>query len=290
MRCAIEEVGKETRQKSALVSSAERENECRDDEVRGTIHKGYVKKYVLVLLAMTLCVGCGKYKEELEYTKLQVDKLTSENKKMAETTAALEREKLGLSDELRLLTSKTEALQKELASLNRAKVVADDENAQLKKKIEELQSEMNLLKTQKADVERVSDEQKRRTGVVEQPGPSRGRDRKGPDVIASAGGEEKKPGQNFTPCEAVIAYMKRSEGIIRNHKGEQRRKMLEQAKRELSGAMKGAPDKAVKAANSWVNELRRGWDKPGGDIVFKLLTKRNAVLEACGKTPEEAGF
>jgi hypothetical protein len=54
--------------------------------------------------------------------------------------------------------------------------------------------------------------------------------------------------------------------------------------------MKGAPTQAVKSAHAWVNELSTSWDKPGEKTVYNLLTNRNAALDACGKTPDEAGF
>jgi hypothetical protein len=84
--------------------------------------------------------------------------------------------------------------------------------------------------------------------------------------------------------------MKASEGIVRQHKGTERTKLLEQVRQQYAPRMKGAPEKAIKAAENWVKEGSKFWDQSGGDGVFSLLQLRNTVLEACGKSPDAAGL
>lgn len=290
MACTVKQVAERTLQLGSPASSTAAKHEFGWHAGTGGRRAHFLTRYLLVSLTMMLCFGCGNYREELESAKLQVDRLSSENRKMAEAAAGLEQEKMRLSDEVKQQSGKSDALRTELAALKKAKASTDDENSQLKRKIAELQNEITSLKLQKADLERERDELKKiNTGPVQE-GSSRGKEQAGAGVPAPANRAETKPSECLTPCDAVVAFMKRSEGIIRNNTGEQRRKLLEQVKRDMGEAMRGAPEKAVKAANSWVNELSRGWDKPGEDIVFKLLNKRNTVLDACGKKPEEAGF
>jgi hypothetical protein len=93
----------------------------------------------------------------------------------------------------------------------------------------------------------------------------------------------------MSPCEAVLAFMNASEQAVKSHKGEQRTDILEKVKQEYGPRMKGAPEKARKNAQAWVDELSKSWDKPGDNTVFNLITKRNAALGACEKKPGDVG-
>jgi|WetSurSiteA1Bulk_404760.scaffolds.fasta_scaffold174566_2 hypothetical protein len=99
----------------------------------------------------------------------------------------------------------------------------------------------------------------------------------------------KQPAE-LSPCDAVIAFMKASEAVVRQHKGQERTIALEQVKQQFAPKMKGAPEKATKAAENWVKQGSKFWDQSGGDGLFGLLQLRNNVLEACGKSPDAAGF
>ena len=84
--------------------------------------------------------------------------------------------------------------------------------------------------------------------------------------------------------------MKVSEQVVRQQKGKERATWLEQVKKQYTPRMQGAPAKAIKAAEDWVKEGTKFWDQSPDDAVFRLLQLRNVVLDACGKSPDSAGF
>ncbi len=176
-----------------------------------------------------------------------------------------------------------------MAELKKSGKSLEEENGRLKKRNNELQDELTQLKRQKGDLERDIEELKKRATDAAQAGRSSQadidatRERQVQEMVP-------KPLEGLDPCEAVLAFMKKSEAIVREHKGEQRTKLLEAVKQEYAPRMKGAPEKAVKSAEAWVNEVNRSWDKLHDNSVFSLINKRNEVIKACGKKPGEAGF
>jgi phage-related tail protein len=245
-------------------------------------------RVVLVCLAVALCFGCG-YKDELERQKQQVDRMHSEVQRLSETLGSLEKEKTRLGDDLKVLADKNASLQTEVADLKKAKDSSEADNAKLRKRNSELQDELDSLKRQKTDLEREVGELNKK--LSESPPPQGSSQAQPP-----GSGPQAVPGKVSSgppppnPCDTVIVFMKQSAQIIKQNKGNQRTKRLAQLKQELAKSMEGAPPKAVKSAEAWVNELSATWDKRNDDSVYKLLTLRNAALEACGMKPQEVGF
>lgn len=250
----------------------------------------FCAKLCLVCLAVAVASGCGRYKEELENAKQQIDRLSAENKKLTEVAANLEKEKNRVSDELKLFSDRTSKMQKEMDEAKRAKAAVSEENAELKKRNSAIQEDLTSLRREKADLQRKVEELNKPAAESVQPG-------KRPEAgfaempqQPGAGKQVSKPQGKMTPCDAVIEFMKKSGEIVRQQKGEERTKSLQQVRQQYASRMRGAPAKAVKAAEVWVNELSSSWDNPKGDTVLSLLIKRNAALEACNKKPEDAGF
>ena len=244
----------------------------------------------LVCLVLVLASGCGRYKEELESAKQQIDKLTSESKRSAEVSANLEKERVRLSDELKLLSDKTAKMEQELGTLQKAKASLDDEIGKLRKRNSELQEELTPLKKEKVELLREAEDLKKRTAEPVQlektPGPSPAETaphRSTKEQVARQRG-------NLTPCDAIVEFMKNSQEVVRQHKGEERAKLLEGIKQQYASRIEGAPEKAIKAAEAWVSELSSSWDSPKDDTVYSLISKRNAAMAACGKKPQDAGF
>jgi len=246
-------------------------------------------RMALLCVAVSLCFGCGKYKEELEQQKQQVGTLQAQVQRLSETSASLDKEKSRLGDELKALSDKNASLQKEMADLKKVQNSQERETGELKKRNSELQDQLESLKRQKTDLEREVGELNQRLSELAPPEkPSQAEpSEKAPQVMPGPVSSAATPP---TPCDAVIQYMKRSGEIVRLNKGDQREKLLKQLKQELAHSMKGAPAKAVKSADAWVKELSATWDKRHDDSVYNLLSLRNAALDACGKKPEDAGF
>ncbi len=237
--------------------------------------------WALILGVLLFMVsGCGKYKEELETAKQQIENLNSEVKKLTDDVARLSQEKNRLSDESRTLSDKNTRMQRDLDDLNRAKTTLTAENKDMKQRNSAAEQEIASLKKEKADSAKQIEELKNRVAeLVSPPKPS----------VAMPAETAKKP-EELSPCDAVIAFMKASEGIIRQQRGKERTKLLEQVKQQYAARMKGAPEKAIRAAENWVKEGAKLWDQSHEEGVFRLIRQRNIVLEACGKSPEAAGF
>lgn len=250
----------------------------------------FCAKLCLVCLVVAVASGCGRYKEELENAKQQVDRLTAENKRLTEVAASLEKEKNRVSDELKLLSDKTSKIQKEMDELKRARAAVSEENAELKKRNSAIQGDLVSLRREKADLQRKVEDLNKRAAESVQPGRPPEASLAEMPQQPGAGKRVSKPQGKQTPCDAVVEFMKKSGEIVRQQKGEERTKSLQQVKQQYASLMRGAPEKAVKAAEVWINELSSSWDNPKGDTVLSLLMKRNAALEACNKKPEDAGF
>ena len=249
-------------------------------------------RVLLAGLVIVLVSGCGRYKEDLEQAKKQIDTLTADNKKCSETTASLEKEKQRWTEERQAAEKKIDALQKELSDLKKTNASLADERKNLTKKNSELSKDLFALKREKAELSKQVEELKARTTQAMRPEQTPKAGRPEGEPLRAAGAAIPKAPQELTPCKAVLAFMKASEKVIREYRGGERTSILEKVKQEYGPRMKGAPQKAIQNAKKWVDELSSAWDKPGGgkDAMFNLLRKRNAVLDACKIKPADAGF
>lgn len=244
----------------------------------------------LVCLVFLIASGCGKYKQELESAKQQINTLSAESKRLNEALANLEKEKTRLSDELKVLSEKDSKLQQELANLSKDKAALFEENKELKKDNSSMKDEIAALKQEKSDLSKEVEDLKKLSGT----GPETGTETTVPSPQATQmpGLKEQieKPQESSNPCDAVIEYMNTGLGIVKQHKGADRKRLLEQARKEYALRMQGAPAQAVKSAEAWLAEVVRSWDSTHNDTVLSLITKRKAVLDACGKKPSDIGF
>ncbi|MDQ7782487.1 MAG: hypothetical protein RDU20_06400 [Desulfomonilaceae bacterium] len=239
---------------------------------------------LIVSISLLMVSGCGRYKEEIENAKQQIDKLNAQVKQLTEEAARLNQDKSRLSDQVKTLSEKNERIQQELEDLNKTKAALAAENKELKKKTGSAEDEIASLKREKSRLAKEVDELKKRPDILvpppKSPAPS-------PDETGPPSAEQQ---QELTPCDQVMAFMKASEAIVRTQKGEERVKSLEQLREQYAPRMKGAPEKAIRAAEDWVKEGTKFWDEPDDDSTFRALRLRNTVLESCGKSPEEAGL
>jgi hypothetical protein len=239
---------------------------------------------LIVSVSLLMVSGCGRYKEELESAKQQIEKLNAEVKKLTEDAARLNQEKSSLGEDLKTLSDKNTRMQRELEDLNKAKAGLSSENKEIKKNLGVCDEEIASLKREKVHVAQEIEELKKRLTESAPPPQSPA------PVPTEVGSGSDKQVEQPSPCDAVVAFMKASEAIVRQHKGTERAKLLKQVKQQYAPGMKGAPEKAVKAAENWVKEGSKLWDKSSSDSVFRLLQLRNSVLEACGKAPSKSGF
>ncbi len=256
----------------------------------GREKKTVLTRFLFVCLAVILVSGCGRYKQDLEDAKARIDKLTADNKNCTEISASLEKDKQRLSEERQALDAKMDIQVKQLSELKMTNKALTDELGKLKKSNRELSEEVKTLNKEKSDLSKKLDELKSRTTELPKPGqpPAMG-PRETTPVKGTEATVPKAP-EKMSPCDAIIAFMKASEKAIREQKGQKRSELLKRIKEEYGPRIQDAPKKAVTNAEAWVEEAARSWDKPGDDFVFNLLTKRNAVLNACGKDPKKSGF
>jgi uncharacterized protein YoxC len=237
---------------------------------------------LIVPIFLLMISGCGRYKEELESAKQQIEKLNFDVKRLTEESARLSQEKGRLTDDFNALSDKNARTQRELDELIKAKGALSAENKEFKKKYSSAEEEITSLKAEKAKLTQEVEELKKRAANMVPPPP--------PLAAMPTGVPPEKQLEELSPCDAVVAFMKASEGIIRQQKGTERTKLLEQIEQQYAPKMKGAPEKAIKAAKSWVQQGTKLWDKSDNNSSFRLLQLRNTVLEACGKSAGEAGF
>lgn len=248
----------------------------------------------LVCLVFLVLSGCGTSKEELESAKQQIAKLNGDTMKLNETVANLDKEKARVSNELKSLTEKDaerqKALQDSLDKMRKDNAALAENASQLARKVATIEGAVSSLKNDKADLMREVEKLKKRVAVLPEPAQEPGSGPAQPSQEPSAKEPLSMARETLTPCDALIQFMKASRVIVEGHKGEVRAKLLQQVRKDYSSRLREAPDKAVKAAEAWVEELNVSWDKTHNDTVSNLLKKRNAALEACGKKPQEAGF
>jgi DNA repair exonuclease SbcCD ATPase subunit len=235
----------------------------------------------LILPILLLMIsGCGRHKEELENARQQIEKLNAEVGRLTEEITKLNREKSRLSDDANTLSDKNAQIQKELDSQSKAKGVLSAENRDLNKKYSSVEQELTALKHEKERLTKEFEECRKKAAEMV------------PATKPPAGIEPQSMKQQevLSPCDQVLAFMKASEGIVRQHKDPERTQLLERTRQEYAQKMKGAPEKAIKAAEDWVKEGGKFWDNLADDSTFRLLQLRNTVLESCGKSPGGAGF
>lgn len=234
-----------------------------------------------------LVSGCGTYKEDLESAKQQIEKLNVETKKLTDEAARLNQEKSRLTDELSALSDKNTRMQRELDDVNKTKAALSAENREIGKKNSAAEDEITSLKKENSrlsqEVERLN---KNVAELTPQPKPAP----TAPTVPNEAGLSNPKQGEDLSPCDAVLAFMKASEAVVKQQKGQERTKSLAHVKEQYAPKMKGAPNKAIKAAESWVAAGVKFWDTSSSDSTFQLLQHKNTVLEACGKSVNESVF
>jgi len=246
-------------------------------------------KMFLVCLAVVLATGCGNYKEKFQEAQQSIDKLTSDNKALAETVASLTKEKTSLKEKLDSAEKKGADLEGQTASLKKAKKELSETNVELQAKQNEARKEMATLSREKTEL---LEENERLKKQVASTAATRTGERPVKETLSGPRPSEAvtKPSAGLSPCDAVLEYMRKSEQVVRRHHGEERTKLLAQIRQEYTPKMQGAPEKALIASTAWVDELAKSWDKPGDKTVLNLLLNRNEVLRACNKTPADAGF
>ncbi len=247
-------------------------------------------RLLLATLVVVIVSGCGRHKQDLDEAKQRIDNLTAENKRYSEIIANLEKDKRRLTEERQAVDTKIDTLRRELRDLEKSKVALSEEISELKKRNGELLADVNSLRREKADVSQQIEESKPRTadsvkGTIQTP--SDRPDERTP--LVGAGPKMPKAAENMSPCEALQAFMDASEQMVRSYKGGQRTDMLEKVKHEYAPRIKGAPEKAIRNAQAWVDELSSSWDQMRNDTVFNLLIRSNAVADACKKNPSDTG-
>jgi uncharacterized protein YlxW (UPF0749 family) len=242
---------------------------------------GLFRWTVLLSVLLLMISGCGR--KELEDAKQRINSLTAENQKLTELSASLDKDRNRLNEQVKSLSDKSSRVQRDLDESNKSKAALTDDNKKLKDKITAMEGELASLQREKSQqAAEIEDCKKRLADSVPISRPSGNV----PGEIGPVGKTE----EELSPCDSVLAFMKTSEQVIRQQKGKERTKSLEQVKTQYSPRMQGAPAKAVKAAEDWVKEGAKFWDQSPDDAVFRLLQLRNIVLDACGKSPDAAGF
>ncbi|AFM25751.1 hypothetical protein [Desulfomonile tiedjei] len=250
--------------------------------------RGWLKSPVsmlFVLLAGLLVSGCGM-QQELETAKQNVERLTAENKKFSEIIADLTQSKNKLTEEIAALETKNRSLTDEVARTQKAEQAVLKENSELKRKQNECRNELANLEKDKASLNDQLDQLKKQIETTDRTSIGDSAGQQPPEV----GRQSPKPREALSPCDAVLEFMRKTEEIVRRVKGGERAKQLKDLKQEYAARLNAAPEKARKASLQWVAELERSWDKPDDNTVFNLLSRRNAVLEACEKDPSSLGF
>lgn len=242
---------------------------------------------VLILSLLVLMVsGCGKSKDELENLKEQNVKLESRLKQLSDQVGRLDQTSNQMGDGLKKVSDSITLIQEGLENLTKTQSALTDTNNEIKKKNSNLAEEFTSLKTQTAGLAQGVEELKNRLNDMGLwPKPTT-------PIPSDTSSASKMQSDKLSPCDAVIAYMKKTEDILRQQpRGTERTKSLEQLKRQFAPRIKGAPEKAIKGAEDWVNGLIKLWDHESSDnSMLRIIEQRNVVLEACGKSPSEAGF
>jgi hypothetical protein len=260
-----------------------------------------VRSAITVLcVALLFAAGCSSYKADLENAKAEIVKLKAERDRLTAQVSKVQDEKTKLAGELKELQKGCVKLEARAVQAEKAKSRLTKEKDSVEKKSRELRREVADLKKKNEELDRKLKRESALTPVA----PPETMARRAPPMASPAEKRvlaeskaplgpprESPPGQSRTPCDSIIEFMQKTQGVIRQFKGEQRASLLKKLKDEYEKQASGAPKRAWKSALEWAGELSKAWDKTGGgDFVYVLLTKRNEVLKACNKKPEEAGF
>ncbi len=238
---------------------------------------------LVVTILLFMVSGCGRYKEELETTKGQVDKLGSEVKRLTEQADRLNQEKNRISGDLQIITEKNLRMQQELERLKGTNATLSAENKEVRQKNNAAEREIASLKREKTDLTLLLEELKKHVVDVVPP-------KTRAAMQTQVGSRTPKQQEELSPCDAVVAFMRVGSNIVKNQKRAERMKLLEEIKQQYAPKMYGAPEKAIKAAEDYVQERIILWDKSRDDTVFRLLQLRKTVGEACGKSQDELDF
>jgi chromosome segregation ATPase len=242
----------------------------------------------VILVAVLVTAGCSGLKEELATAKKKVDQLTAETKQLKQRVGQLEDKEKEAKDELRKLEDDCSKLRAEAKGLTRKNEGLSNETKKLRETGEQLKKQVLDLKNENKDLTRKVEELKTKNAAQEarplaDPAPRR------PEETGRTV-ETGKEQAAATPCDALMEFMRKSANVIRQLRGEERLRGLQQLEKDYSAKIKDAPKKATVAAKTWVKALSAGWNKTTGDSIFKILVHKNKALKACGKTPKEAGF
>jgi chromosome segregation ATPase len=243
-----------------------------------------------VCLLPLILSGCGQYREELEQAKRQVERLSSANKQLTDAVGRLESEKSGLVQEVKELRERNGSLDKDLETLKKTHAQLAREKTRAEDGSKELQQEVLSLKKANDDLQKQVARLKDESTSSVTTGPMKDRAPVPEDSGLKSDIEQPEKRADQDPCDALVDYMRKVGTMLRMATKEQRPQKLEQIKQEYRVRMQGAPEKAKAAAESWVTELVQGWDKPGDDLVFNLIRKRDAALKGCNEDPGREGF
>ncbi len=246
---------------------------------------------VIVCLFVVAASGCSTYKEDFEKAKGTISelegkirslseregKLTKEVGDLQQKSEKLVKEKSDLTDQLDRIQKDNSALSKGLKQLKKRCAEFEKTVGELKKENEKLSRDNKDLRDQLSTLTRAREST---AEALKPQGTPAGARKAGAESVAAS-----------TPCDALVEYMRKSAAITRGASGEELAKRLDALKSEYKDKLQGVPPKAVAAAEAWLSEVVRFLtEKPSDDAVFRILTKRNTALKACGKTPEEGGF
>ena len=177
----------------------------------------YVLRWALIVTILLFIVsGCGRYKEELESAKQQIEKLNSEVKRLTDEVARLKGESKAISD-------KNAQMQRELDALNKAKTALFDENQEMRKKDSLAREQIATLQREKAKLAQEVEQLKERPADMAPPTPS--------PATMSTGVRPRstKELEELSPCDAVIAFMNACEPIAKHPRVAERTKLFEDA-------------------------------------------------------------
>lgn len=235
----------------------------------------------LLLLTFT---GCANYKDDLDKAKQIIDNQTNEIKMLNDQIARCEADKKAAESNLKSVSEKNVLLRQDLENLNKTKDAMSSENREIRGKLKEANDHIVTLKQEIAQLSEKADKLQTRLSDISSP----------PKTTEASRAETEmqsiKPQSQSNPCDEVIFFMKASEEVIRQLKGKERSQSLQQIKEKYAPRMKGAPDRAIRAAEEWVRAGVEIWDKPSDDSTYKLIKFKNIVLEACGKTAADLGI
>jgi len=251
------------------------------------LHRGFI---ITMCLASVLVLGCSTYKTEFEDAKKQIAQLKSEKQLLTDETARLKQEKTDMGEQVSRLDEMRLKLETDVSRLKGTNEALSRENDRLGKSQSRLEKQIAQLKQDNSSLAKKVARLEKERDTAPKPVIGTPPSVEKRETAATPERAVRAPKASRTPCDAVIQFMHKSMDAIRRSKGDERKRLLAELKTVYAREMRGAPARAITNAEGWVNEASRTWDKASDDGLFQLLKKRNAVLKACGKTPEQGGF